>query len=190
MLLWDKKPVAFPHSCVRPPTTSGVPVLEPLEDFLPDMSERANTLLRLHWWSLMDWWLVIRNNPVINTQPYLGHAMIKRFPLLLGTIYCYFPPSSIFSSISSCLFLLSSHRTLTAKSNEECSHHIQLLLSCSFKAHPHLSMVGRVSRENRCFLLAGHWNSNWQLLAGFVITWRMLDCLYISPQDCYLLMPL
>lgn len=28
MLLWDRKPVAFPHWCVWPPTTSLVPVLE------------------------------------------------------------------------------------------------------------------------------------------------------------------
>lgn len=55
---------------------------------------------------------------------------------LISNISSYFHPCSIFPSSSSCLLLLSSHRTLTAKLSEECSRRIQLLLPCSFKADP------------------------------------------------------
>lgn len=181
--------MAFPCSCVRPPATSGVPVPKPLEDFHPNASERR-TLLCRHWWNLTDWLLALRNRAVINLQPCWRHSMMtwcSSFMLFFCLLSCQAslqPISTLtFSPLSP---LVSSHRTLTSKSGEEweCSCHIQLLLSCSFKA---LSKKKNPqwTQWRKSMLVTGGLLELRKLLAGFVISWGLLDWLYLSPQDCY-----
>ncbi len=80
----------------------------------------------------------------------------------------FLPHFGIFSSVSSSLHI--DHLHESSEEWESC-HHIQLLLSCSFKALSKKTNkkkpFGGLSGENRCLLLASNWNSNWQLLAEF-----------------------
>lgn len=79
------------------------------------------------------------------------------------------PLSSIFSSTSSCLFSLSSHRTLTAESSES-SRHIHLLLCCSPRKSP---------RCKKSMLVTGGLLE--LKLTSLGRTWRKLDWLDLSP---------
>lgn len=153
MLLWDRKPVAFPHWCVWPPTTSLVPVLE---------SPRGFPLW--HDWETAPS-SAITNGQIIrdNEQSCHHHTAFlePNHPLTISMLI--FPtPRTISTPHPPTPVLHSSQRALTVKWDEvwEFSHQIQLLFSSSFKAW---NRFGGVSgKQNRCLLPAGCWSSNWQ----------------------------
>lgn len=114
MLLWDRKPMAFPCSHVRPPATSGVVC----------RSCRPLRISFLPWSTLIDWSLMIR------TQPCLRKTW--RFSIILFSLTLLFGGAPLLHYFPLYFFL----SLIALITDWESSCHLQLLLSCSFMAYP------------------------------------------------------